>query len=115
MSATPKAVPRPVSKPPAPALREDKTYELADMFKMLGDPSRLRIVIATLEGPVSVGDIAERLGLSLSLVSHHLRLLRAARLVIADRRGKQIFYMIHDQHVAHVISDMIAHVNEDAE
>jgi len=111
MSAAPKATP----KPPATALREDKTYELADMFKMLGDPSRLRIVIATLEGPVPVSDIAERLGLSLSLVSHHLRLLRAARLVTADRRGKQIFYMIHDQHVAHVISDMIAHVNEDAE
>ena len=114
--------PGPVSLAPAtapdegaPADGEDKTYELADMFKMLGDPSRLRIVIATLEGPVSVSEIAEALGLSLSLVSHHLRLLRAARLVTADRRGKQIFYMIHDQHVAHVISDMIAHVNEDAE
>ncbi|ABS64080.1 regulatory protein ArsR [Parvibaculum lavamentivorans DS-1] len=100
---------------PVPSLRDDKTIELADMFKMLGDPSRLRIVIATLEGPRSVGEIAEALGLSLSLVSHHLRLLRAARLVTADRRGKQIFYMIHDQHVAHVIADMIAHVNEDAE
>lgn len=98
-----------------PPLREDKTFELADMFKMLGDPTRLRIVIETLEAPAAVSDIAERLGLSLSLVSHHLRLLRAARLVTPDRRGKQIFYRIHDQHVAHVISDMIAHVNEDAE
>lgn len=103
------------AKSPVPALREDKTFELADMFKMLGDPTRLRIVIATLEAPVAVSGIAERLGLSLSLVSHHLRLLRAARLVTADRRGKQVFYRIHDQHVAHVISDMIAHVNEDAE
>ncbi len=109
-SSQKKAAPSPV-----PSLRDDKTIELADMFKMLGDPSRLRIVIATLEGPRSVGEIAEELGLSLSLVSHHLRLLRAARLVTADRRGKQIFYMIHDQHVAHVIADMIAHVNEDAE
>lgn len=115
MSAAPKAFADPVPKPPAPALREDKTFELADMFKMLGDPTRLRIVIATLEAPIAVSDIAERLGLSLSLVSHHLRLLRAARLVTPDRRGKQIFYRIHDQHVAHVISDMIAHVNEDAE
>jgi ArsR family transcriptional regulator len=115
MSATPKSAPKAVPKPPAPALREDKTYELADMFKMLGDPTRLRIVIETLEVPVAVSDIAERLGLSLSLVSHHLRLLRAARLVTADRRGKQVFYRIHDQHVAHVIADMIAHVNEDAE
>lgn len=116
MSAAPKAVTlKSAGRAPAPALREDKTCELADMFKMLGDPSRLRIVIATLEGPVPVSDIAERLGLSVSLVSHHLRLLRAARLVTADRRGKQIFYMIHDQHVAHVVADMIAHVNEDAE
>lgn len=103
------------AKAPVFPLVEDKTFELADMFKMLGDPTRLRIVIATLEGPVAVTDIAGRLGLSTSLVSHHLRLLRAARLVTPDRRGKQIFYRIHDQHVAHVISDMIAHVNEDAE
>ena len=115
MSAVPKTAANSVPRPPAPALREDKTFELADMFKMLGDPTRLRIVIATLEAPIAVSDIAERLGLSLSLVSHHLRLLRAARLVTPDRRGKQIFYRIHDQHVAHVISDMIAHVNEDAE
>lgn len=115
MSAVPKTAANSVPRPPALALREDKTFELADMFKMLGDPTRLRIVIATLEAPIAVSDIAERLGLSLSLVSHHLRLLRAARLVTPDRRGKQIFYRIHDQHVAHVISDMIAHVNEDAE
>src|SRR5690606_16263725 len=115
MSAAPKAVPRAVPKSPARALREDKTCDLADMFKMLGAPSRLRIVISTLEGPISVGEIAGRLGLSISLVSHHLRLLRAARLVTADRRGKQIFYMIHDQHVAHVISDMVAHVTQDTE
>lgn len=104
-------------KAPSPALslQDDKAIELADMFKMLGDPSRLRIVIATLEGPRPVGEIAEALGLSLSLVSHHLRLLRAARLVTADRRGKQIFYQIHDAHVAHVINDMIAHVNEEPE
>lgn len=96
-------------------LAEDKAVELADMFKMLGDPSRLKIVVETLGEPVAVGQIAENLGLSLSLVSHHLRLLRAARLVTADRRGKQIFYKIHDAHVSRVIADMIAHVNEDPE
>ena len=101
--------------PALPLLNEDKTIELAEMFKMLGDPSRLRIVIATLEGPRPVGDIAQSLDLSVSLVSHHLRLLRAARLVTADRRGKQIFYKVHDAHVAHVINDMVAHVNEEME
>jgi ArsR family transcriptional regulator len=102
------------STEPAP-LDDDKTAELADMFKMLGDPSRLRIIVATLGGPRAVGDIAASLGLSVSLVSHHLRLLRATRLVSPERRGKQIFYRVHDAHVAHVISDMIAHVNEDPE
>ena len=102
-------------EPALPLLDDDKTAELADMFKMLGDPSRLRIVVATLGGPRAVGDIAASLGLSISLVSHHLRLLRATRLVSSERRGKQIFYRVHDAHVAHVISDMIAHVNEEAE
>ena len=98
------AVPKTLRSAPLP-LDDDKTAELADMFKMLGDPSRLRIVVATLDGPRAVGDIAAALGLSVSLVSHHLRLLR----------GKQIFYRVHDAHVAHVIADMIAPVNEEAE
>jgi len=96
-----------------PALGDDKAVELAEMFRLLGDPSRLRIVIDTLERPKSVGDIAATLSLSPSLVSHHLRLLRAARLVSPERRGKQIFYRLHDAHIAHVIADMIAHVHED--
>lgn len=95
------------------ALSDDKANELAEMFRLLGDPNRLRIVIETLAGPHAVGHMAQTLGLSPSLVSHHLRLLRAARLVSAERRGKQIFYRIHDAHVASVIADMVAHVNEE--
>lgn len=98
-----------------PPLDDDRAIELAEMFRLLGDPNRLRIILETLGEPRSVGDIAARLSLSLSLVSHHLRLLRAARLVSTDRRGKQIFYSIHDAHVAHVIRDMVAHVNEEPE
>ena len=56
-------------------LSEDQTTELADMFRLMSDPSRLRIILACLETPVSVGDMANQLGLSASLVSHHLRLL----------------------------------------
>lgn len=96
-----------------PSLSDDKASELAETFRLLGDPSRLRIVIETFAGPRSVGLMAAKLGLSPSLVSHHLRLLRAARLVTAERRGKQIFYRIHDEHVARVVADMVAHVNED--
>ncbi len=103
----------PLHEPLIADLSDDKAVELAEMFRLLGDPSRLRIVIDTLEGPKSVGDIAMTLDLSPSLVSHHLRLLRAARLVSPERRGKQIFYRLHDAHIAHVIADMVAHVNED--
>jgi DNA-binding transcriptional ArsR family regulator len=63
--------------------------ELADLFRLLGDATRLRIVLACLDAPIAVNDIASKLDLSNSLVSHHLRLLRAARIVKADRRGKQ--------------------------
>ncbi|RDL47923.1 HTH-type transcriptional repressor CzrA [Ensifer sp. M14] len=86
---------------------------LAETFRLLGDPSRLKILLSCLAGPISVGDIAERLDLSLSLVSHHLRLLRGARLVKGERQAKQIFYEIADQHVSQVLQDMATHVSED--
>lgn len=86
--------------------------ELADMFRLLGDTTRLRIVLACLDDPISVGDIAGQLQLSPSLVSHHLRLLRAARVVKADRQGKQVFYAAADQHVSGVLADMLAHIAE---
>jgi DNA-binding transcriptional ArsR family regulator len=86
--------------------------ELADMFRLLGDTTRLRIVLACLDDPISVGDIAGQLELSPSLVSHHLRLLRAARVVKADRQGKQVFYAAADRHVSGVLADMLEHIAE---
>ena len=63
---------------------DDHAVALADLFRLLGDPSRLRIVVSCLRKPLAVSDIADRLGLSVSLVSHHLRLLKGARLVRAE-------------------------------
>ena len=85
---------------------------LADMFRLMGDASRLRIILACLREPISVGEIASELDLSPSLVSHHLRLLRAARVLKAERRGKQMFYSASDAHIECVITDMMAHVGE---
>tara|TARA_R110001583_G_C5631635_1_gene407096 strand:+ start:291 stop:560 length:270 start_codon:yes stop_codon:yes gene_type:complete len=82
------------------------------MFRLMGDRSRLRVILACLREPVCVGDIGEELGLSASLVSHHLRLLRAARLVRSERRGKQVFYLVADEHIRCVLDDMIDHVAE---
>lgn len=86
--------------------------ELADLFSLMGDPSRLRIIIVCLHEQISVSEIAARLQLSQSLVSHHLRLLRAARMVRSERRGKQIFYTAADEHVQCVIEDMATHISE---
>jgi len=65
-----------------------------------------------LDGPLSVGEITARLDLSQSLVSHHLRLLRAARLLKASKKGKQVFYSIPDCHVRETLMNMIEHVTE---
>jgi ArsR family transcriptional regulator, lead/cadmium/zinc/bismuth-responsive transcriptional repressor len=91
-------------------LTADQTSGLAEMFRLLGEPSRLSIVASCLDGPLSVGEITSRLGLSQSLVSHHLRLLRAARLLKAGRRGKQIFYSIPDCPVREMLTNMIEHI-----
>ncbi len=91
---------------------EDQAIEIAEIFHLLGDSTRLRIVICCLDEPRNVGEIAETVGVSASLVSHHLRLLRAARLVRADRRGKQVFYVAADQHVQRILKDMMDHVAE---
>jgi DNA-binding transcriptional ArsR family regulator len=93
-------------------LSEDRAAQLADLFRLLGDTSRLRIVAACLEQPTAVSAIADRLGLSLSLVSHHLRLLKAARIVRAERDGKNVFYAADDEHIRRVIVDMLEHVAE---
>ncbi|KAG0188460.1 hypothetical protein DFQ28_004800 [Apophysomyces sp. BC1034] len=91
---------------------EQRIPVLADLFRLLGDATRLRIVLACLGEPKAVGGIADELALSASLVSHHLRLLRAARLLRAERRGKHVLYAAADAHVSRMLADMIEHVGE---
>ncbi len=93
-------------------LSDDTAVQLAEVFHLMGDPSRLRIVFTCLDEPVCVSEIAAQLRLSSSLVSHHLRLLRAARLLNSQRRGKQVFYWAADEHIRSVLRDMADHVSE---
>lgn len=93
---------------------DDWVDQLADLFHLLGDPTRLRIVLACLARPTAVGDIAAALQLSSSLVSHHLRLLRAARIVKAERQGKQVFYCAADAHISGLLANMAEHIAEPA-
>ncbi len=69
-------------------------------------------MISCLDAPIAVGEMAAKLGLSASLVSHHLRLLRAAAIVRAERQGKQVFYVAADDHVRRIVADMMEHVAE---
>ena len=100
---------QPIAPPP-----EEAIGQLADLFHLLGDATRLRIVLACLAQPTAVGDIAAALSLSSSLVSHHLRLLRAARIVKAERQGKQVFYAAADAHISSLLSTMFEHIAEPA-
>ena len=90
----------------------DKSIELAELFRLLGEPNRLRLVVACLERARTVGELTEEAGISQSLVSHHLRLLRAARLLRQRRQGKNVFYDLPDCHVATMLTNMIDHVLE---
>lgn len=94
------------------SISNDQAIQIAEMFRLMGDASRLKIVMMCLGEPKCVSDIARATELSPSLVSHHLRLLRAARMLRAERQGKQVFYAAADAHVRSVISDMIDHVRE---
>lgn len=88
---------------------------LTDIFRVLGDPTRLRILDALSRGELCVGDLAAGLGVTESAVSHQLRLLRTARLVRARRDGRMIFYSLHDTHVLTLFDQALRHVQEPAQ
>ncbi|GJD66891.1 ArsR/SmtB family transcription factor [Methylobacterium frigidaeris] len=95
-----------------PQLSEAQVIDVAEVFRLLGEPNRLRIVLSCLDEVHTVGDICETLGLSQSLTSHHLRLLRTARIMRATRQGRQVAYTIDDDHVRDGLRNMIAHFVE---
>ncbi len=95
-----------------PRLTTDQIGNLAEMCKVMGDPTRLRILLSCLDFPHSVGEIAQRLGISDALASHHLRNLKAARLVRGERRGQRVFHIAADAHVRSFVLDMCDHVTE---
>jgi DNA-binding transcriptional ArsR family regulator len=85
---------------------------VADIFRLLGDPTRVRLVDALSHGERCVCDLARLVGLTESAVSHQLRLLRAARLVRARRTGRMAYYSLDDHHVVGLLHDTRKHVEE---
>ena len=86
---------------------------LADTFRILGDPTRVRIVDALSEGELCVCDLSERVGISESAVSHQLRLMRSLRIVRGRREGRCVYYTLDDQHVLSLFQQGLRHVTED--
>ena len=91
---------------------EDALIDLAELFKVFGDSTRIRILCALLEGELCVCDIAKLLGMTLSAISHQLRILRTAKLVDFRKEGKTVFYALADDHVRTVLAVGLAHINE---
>ncbi len=87
-------------------------YDLAELFKVFGDSTRIKILYSLFENELCVYDIARLLNLSQSSVSHQLRILKTSKLVKFRREGKSIFYSLDDEHVREIISMGMEHVEE---
>lgn len=92
---------------------DDETlYDLADLFRIFADSTRIRILYVLFESEMCVCDIAQLLGMTQSAISHQLRALKAAKLVKFRRDGKTVFYSLDDDHVRSILGQGMEHVSE---
>lgn len=91
---------------------EAHLYDLAELFKVFGDSTRIRILYALSASEMCVCDIAALLSMTQSAISHQLRILKSARLVKHRKSGKVVFYSLNDSHVAHIFAQGLDHVKE---
>ena len=92
---------------------EDQLYDLAELFKVFGDSTRIKILYALFEAEMCVCDIAQLLGMTQSAISHQLRVLKGAKLVRNRRDGKTVFYALADDHVRTIIGQGMNHITEE--
>ena len=93
-------------------MRENELYDLAELFKVFGDSTRIRILYALFEHEVNVNDIAEQLNMTASAVSHQLRILKQNKLIKSRREGKQMYYSLADDHVKTIMAMGMEHIEE---
>ena len=91
---------------------EDIVFDLAELFKVFGDSTRLKILCVLLESEMCVCDIAELLNMSFSAISHQLRVLKQSKLVKYRREGKTVIYYLSDDHVRSIIDQGLEHIEE---
>lgn len=94
---------------------EEEIIEMADVFKLFSDSTRLRIICAILNNELCVCDLCELLNLTQSNVSHQLQLLRSAKLVKYRKEGKQVFYSLKDEHIEKIITMALEHIIEEGQ
>ena len=92
---------------------ETELYDLAELFKIFGDSTRIRILFVLFESEVCVCDLAAVLNMTQSAISHQLRILKQSRLVKSRREGKSVFYSLADEHVRAIIAQGQEHIEED--
>lgn len=95
-------------------LSVEQSQRMAEFFGILSDPNRLRLLSLLASTELCVCDLAIALGMSESAVSHQLRTLRAGRLVRYEKRGRQVFYRLDDQHILELYQSVAAHLAEEA-
>lgn len=93
--------------------QEETLYDLAELFKVFGDSTRIKILWALDEAEMCVCDIAALLNMTQSAISHQLRVLKQADLVKSRREGKIVYYSLDDDHVKHIFDQGLLHINED--
>ena len=91
---------------------ETELYDLAELFKVFGDSTRIRILFELFEKEESVGDIAEALNMTQSAISHQLKILKQSKLIKARREGKSMFYSLADDHITTILSQGLDHIEE---
>lgn len=91
---------------------EETVVDLADLFKLFGDSTRLKILLSLLPGEMNVCALSEALSMTVSAVSHQLKLLKQSKLIKARKEGKQVFYSLADDHVCLIIRQGLEHVLE---
>ena len=91
---------------------EDELYDLAEIFKVFGDSTRIKILYVLFEAEMCVCDIAALLGMTQSAISHQLRVLKQMRLVSFRRDGKTVFYKLADAHIQTILAQGMEHISE---
>ena len=91
---------------------ETRLYDLAELFKVFGDSTRIRILFVLFDTEVCVCDLAQALGMTQSAVSHQLRILKQNKLIKSRREGKQVYYSLADDHVRTIIQQGMDHICE---